>query len=693
MHLMRRTALTLIAATGLSLAQQPPPPQQRQPGVTFRVEVNFVEIDAVVTDARGNFVRDLTKDDFELVEEGQPQSIAAFTAVDLPARRPDPPLSRTTPIEPDVRGNQQEFDGRVIVLLLDDLQTDFRRSARVRAAASQFVRRFVSENDLVAVIHSGSGAKTGQEFTNSQARLLAAIEKFQGQKLPSATLVKLDDYYSQRINSTRPSGPARDTMEAERAYKARSSLSMLEAVAEYLANIRGRRKAVIWFGEGIDYDIDHVFDNKSASVVRDEMRMAIDTATRAGVNFYGVDPRGIGAGLDQIIDIPALPDDETVDFGPGPLFDEVRRAQDMLRTISTESGGFAIVNQSDMNASFERIIRENSSYYLLGYYPTNDKRDGKYRHVQVRVKRPGLTVRSRDGYTAPKGRTSSTANISSKTAASAEVRAALESPISVSGLPMRVFAAPFLGPSKKSSVAIVVEFDPKGFSFVERDGVHSEELELVILPVDAAGKPLEGARSVVPMRLQKGSLDLVRANGFAMTQRLDLAPGKYQLHVAARASNSRATGGIRYDLDVPDFTKAPLAMSGIALTSLAAARVPAPKPEQAFIDVVPEVPSTRREFSANDTLTLFCDVYDTRLSTPHRVAIATTVTGDDGRVAFKSGDERKSEEIQGKSGGFTHLVKIPLTGFAPGRYVLRVEARTMLEEGSVASRELEFTVR
>jgi VWFA-related protein len=685
-------ALILLCLVGSGLTARQEPARQ-QPGVTFRVEVNFVELDAVVTDAQGNFVRDLTKDDFELFEEGEPQSIAAFTLVDLPIRRPDPPLTRESPIEPDVTSNLEVFDGRVMVLLLDDLQTDVRRSARVRAAARQFVQRFVSENDLVAVIHTGSGARAGQEFTSSKARLLAAIDRFHGQKLPSATLARLDDYYAQRIRATDQAIQARDTLEAERAHKARSSLNVLEAVAQYLSNIRGRRKAVVWFGEGIDYDIYQVFENKSATVVREDMRKAIETATRAGVSFYGVDPRGIGAGLDQVIDIPNLPVDEGVDFGPGPLLEEVRRAQDMLRTMSAETGGFAIVNHSDLNAAFARIIEENSSYYLLGYYPSNDKRDGRFRKVEVRVRRPGLKVRWRDGYTAPKGRASTSSDLGAKTGASPEVRAALDSPIPVSGLPMRVFAAPFLGPSRKAAVAVVVEFNPDAFAFVEQNGTHDEELELVILPVDAAGRPLEGVRTVVPMRVQKASLDLLRANGFAMAQRLDLSPGKYQLHVAARTSNARRTGAVRYDLDVPDFTKQPLSISGIAVTSVAAARVPAPRPEQAFLDVVPDLPSTRREFSSDDTLSLFWDVYDTRVATPHRVAITATITGDDGRVMFKAADERASEELGTRPGGFVHRIKVPLQSFAPGRYVLRVEARMLIADGGTAVRELEFRVR
>ena len=696
MQPMRSKLISLMfaATAGALAAQQPPAPAQ--PGVTFRVEVNFVELDAIVTDPQGNFVRGLTKDDFELFEEGRPQTISAFALVDLPVHRPDPPLSRAIPVEPDVQTNLEEFDGRVIVIVLDDLMTDVRRSFQVRSAAAQFVKRFVGSNDLVAVVHTGSGARSGQDFTSSHGRLLAAVGRFQGQKLPSATMAKLDDYWKQWRKGGEEQPPARDTMEAERAQRARSSLSTLESLAEFLGNIRGRRKALVWFGEGIDYDIERVFDVSHSTVIREDMRATIDTATRAGVSFYAVDARGVGAGLDQISDIPALPglpDDPKVDFGPGPLFDEVRRAQDLLRTMSAETGGFAVVNESDLNGAFARIIQENSSYYLLGYHPTNDKRDGKYRRFQVRVKRPGLRVRSRDGYTAPKGKAVSAPSVAKDTAASPEVRAALDSPVPTSGLGLRVFAAPFMGQSNKSSVAVVVELDPKGLSFRQGDGGYSEELEVVMVPVDAAGKPFEGTRDVAPMRLTQRTFELVRDNGFAIMRRFDLPPGRYQFHVAARAANSRAVGGVKYDLDVPDFSKLPLSISGLALTSGAAARVPSPQPEKGFLEIVPEVPTTWREFPSGDTIKLFTHIYDTRTSTPHRVAVTTTVTGDDGRVAFSNADERRSEEISNKTSGFVHQLQIPLRGYAPGRYVLRLEARIMLEDGPVAARELEFTVR
>ncbi len=681
-------ALAVMVGIATMTAQMP---QTGPPGVTFRVEVNFVELDAVVTDDRGAFVRGLTREDFEVVEEGASQTITAFGLVDLPVRKADPPLARAAVVQPDVQTNLQEFNGRVFLIVLDDLQTDVRRSGHVKAAANQFVRRFVGANDLVAVLHTGNGAKAGQEFTSSQPRLLAAIDRFAGRKIPSATLAKLDDFYVQRNMNT--GRTARDTMDAERAHKARSSLETLKAAAEFLGHVRGRRKAVVWFGEGIDYDMGNVVDTGSASQILDEMRDAIAAATRSGVSFYGVDARGVGAGLDQAIDIASLPNDSSVDFGPGALLTEVRRAQDFLRTMSTETGGFAVVNQNDLNGAFARIIQENSSYYLLGYYPTNERRDGKFRKVVVRVKRPGLQVRSRDGYVSPKGRASVPPAGSLNADASPEIRSALDSPVPVSGLGMRVFAGVFAGSSRKSAVAVVIEFDPARLTFRQKDGVYAEDIEVVVLPVDASGKPLPGTRDQAPMRLSQRSYEAVRASGFRMTRRFDLAPGRYQLRVAARATNSGAVAGISYDLDVPDFAKPALSMSSIALMSAAASRMPTPAPDKAFLDLVPHVPTAVRDFVAADTLSLFTDVYDNRASTPHRVSITTTVTADDGRVAFSAADERRSEEIGTRTGGFGHTMKIPLAGFAPGRYVLRVDAKMLSADGAAASRELEFRVR
>ncbi len=424
--------------------------------MTFRVEVNYVEIDAIVTDAQGNFVRDLTKDDFEVVEEGKPQDLSVLSMVDIPIERTDAPLYSPTAIEPDVRSNAKEFNGRVFVLVLDDLQTHFGRSVRVRQAAKLFVERYLGANDIAAIVQTGARKDGAQEFTSNHTLLLKAINTFAGQKLRSATLDKIDDYYMQR--ETNPGAAPRDLSEAERAFKARNTLSTLRQVADYLAGVRGRRKAVVYFSEGIDYDIDNTIGNRYASDLRDEMLAAIAAATRANVSFYGVDPRGLSGLSDEGIEITAIPNDPTLGLGYASLSDELRRSQDSLRTISEETGGFAAVNRNDFREAFGHIIQDNSGYYLLGYYSNDTRRDGRFRRVQVRVKRPGLTVRARKGYTAPKGKAQSTTTLAN-TKTSPALREALDSPIPISGLALSVFAAPFKGTAPNASIAVTIEIE------------------------------------------------------------------------------------------------------------------------------------------------------------------------------------------------------------------------------------------
>ena len=689
-------ALSLFVVFPL-LAQQPaPPPPQPQapsdqrPSVTFRVEVNYVEIDAIVTDAQGNFVRDLTKDDFEVVEEGKPQDLSVLSMVDIPIERTDAPLYSPTAIEPDVRSNAKEFNGRVFVLVLDDLQTHFGRSVRVRQAAKLFVERYLGANDIAAIVQTGARKDGAQEFTSNHTLLLKAINTFAGQKLRSATLDKIDDYYMQR--ETNPGAVPRDLSEAERAFKARNTLSTLRQVADYLAGVRGRRKAVVYFSEGIDYDIDNTIGNRYASDLRDEMLAAIAAATRANVSFYGVDPRGLSGLSDEGIEITAVPNDPTLGLGYASLSDELRRSQDSLRTISEETGGFAAVNRNDFREAFGHIIQDNSGYYLLGYYSSDTRRDGRFRRVQVRVKRPGLTVRARKGYTAPKGKAQSTTTLAN-TKTSPALREALDSPIPISGLALSVFAAPFKGTAPNASIAVTIEIEGRGLSFAEQNGLFADDVEISVIAIDRDAKIKDGGRDVVQLKLKPQTRETVSRAGIRISRRLELPPGNFQLRVGVRDGGTGATGSVLYDLAVPDFPKDPLSMSGILIASAAGNQIPTANPDPEFKTVLPAPPTTIRDFPRGDTLALFTEVYDNQTKVAHRVAIKTSVIADDGKVVYTAGDERKSDELQGAKGGYGYSTAIETKGLAPGRYVLRVEAETLLTDGGKAKREVEFRVR
>ena len=160
-----------------------------------------------------------------------------------------------------------------------------------------------------------------------------------------------------------------DPLDFERGFKARQTLTTLKNLANYLSGVRGRRKALLFFSEGIDYPIYDLFDSRSSSDVLYETREAITAAARSNVNFYTIDPQGLIGLPGDAIDIASVPEDNNLRLNTQGMMDEVRLAQDSLRTLAEETGGIAMVNQNDFAKGFDNIVRANSKYYVLGYYP------------------------------------------------------------------------------------------------------------------------------------------------------------------------------------------------------------------------------------------------------------------------------------------------------------------------------------
>ena len=196
MNVGRSLALGVVVLTAGSVLTgqqtQPVKPDSQMPPITFRAEINYVEVDAVVVDRQGNFVRNLRKEDFQIVEDGKPQTVTAFAYVDIPVVRAEQPLFAAQPVEPDVQSNTDSGGGRLYVLILDDLHTHPLRSMRVRREAKEFIDRNLGANDLAAVVHTSGREDAAQDFTNNKRRLDEAIDKFMGRKLRSATLEKVE---------------------------------------------------------------------------------------------------------------------------------------------------------------------------------------------------------------------------------------------------------------------------------------------------------------------------------------------------------------------------------------------------------------------------------------------------------------------------------------------------------------------
>jgi VWFA-related protein len=655
--------------------------------------VNYVEVDARVTDANGKAVSDLTAADFEVLEDGKPQKISTFSLVNIPIERAERPLFAAGPIEPDVQSNARA-NGRVYLMVLDDLHIHPLRTARVKAAARRFIERHFGTNDLAAIVFTSGRADAGQEFTNNRRLLLAAIDRLMGQKMRSPTLDRLEQY--RREQGMRGDEAARrvsDPNVMERGYKARNALDSVKNLAEFLAGVRGRRKALLFISEGIDYEIHNPFDNPDATTILDASRDAIGAATRANVSIYSIDPRGLTSMGEEGIEVDSFPQDPGYGIGPTSMLDELRTSQDSLRTLSEETGGFAAVNRNDFESAFERVVTENSTYYMLGYYPANDRRDGRFRKIEVRVKRPGLQVRSRKGYVAPRGRAPAPSKAADTAKASAAMRDAMNSPLPIAAVGMSVFAAPFKGTAPNASIAIAVELAAGEFKYVEKNGTLATDLEIGFTAVDTKGKVHSGDRNTINLGLKPETLTRVKSQGFRVISQMELPPGRYQLRVAA-AESGGTSGSVLYDLEVPDFYKTPLVMSGLALTAASAGQTPTARPKDPLRDFLPGPPTAAREFQRGDELALFAEVYENAAgSAAHKLDITTTVRADEGRVVLQNQEERSSTELKGGRGGYGFTTRIPLKDFSPGTYVIHVEAKSRTAPDKSVSRDVQIRVR
>jgi VWFA-related protein len=697
MSMVRRLVhgASLAALIVAVLVAQDAPPQQPaadQPAVTFKVEVNYVEVDAAVFDRQKQPVSGLKREDFEIFEDGVRQDVSAFTQVNIPIQKPEPiPLQAKSVVEPDVVTNVKPFDGRLYVIILDDKQTQAFRAPLVKRAAEQFVSRYMAANDLAAVLSTSGQTASTQEFTSNKRLLLRAIDKFMGNKLRSETQERLEEYQRQRSVPGNPASRIEDPLDMQRGYDARISLETLTKISDWVGSIRGRRKAIVYFSEGIDYNI-YDFNKREATTIQERMRDVIAAATRSNVSIYSIDPRGLTTLGDETINVSGgFPDDPSLNLSLQSFQDSLRISQDSLRSLSEETGGFAAVNQNDFSNAFERVVQDNSSYYVLGYYPKNERRDGRFRRIEVKVKRPGLEVRSRRGYTAPRGKAPAP-KAPSKDQTSAPVRELLDSPLPTNGIKLRAVAMPFKGAPPNASVAVVIEADGRSFAFVEKDGKLVNDFEVSTLAIDASGKIRGGDRSVVNFALKPENRARFAETGVRVGTRIPLPPGRYQIRVAARESGSGRLGSLTYDLDVPNLTEDPLTISGIAVASATGLRTSTAKPDEELKAVLPGPAVAAREFPRGDELAVFAEVYDNQVKTPHVVDITTRVVSEDGRDVFKTSEERQSSELQGKPGGYGHTTRIQTKEFAPGTYLLTVEARSRQGKSEPIGRTIPFRI-
>ncbi len=663
--------ITIVAAAVLS-AQAPPP---RQDVPTFREGVQLVEVDVIVTDRQGNPVRDLTKDDFEIIEDGRSQSVRTFSLVDLPVPPPAPTLQPGKQnLEPDTATNSAP-EGRSYVLLLDSESTlappmGAEILLRTKLIARQFLNEAVRPGDQVAVIHAQGSTTDGQGFTTSRVLIDRSIERF----------------------GTGLSGPIDYGMSShERVTRTLVTYRAIRDLADRLGTVGGRRKIIVWIGGQIDLHPERYGEASdtpgaktdprfaAAPTMLAEFRDAMRAAARNNVAVYPVDPVGLTTYMTPV-------------GSTDPRRELIRQAS--LRTVAEETGGIATVNTNNFTDAYAAIVRDASTYYLLGYSPDRDHpQNGSFHPITVRVKRPGVTVRARLGYYA----TTSTTPVTKPLPAPPEgvslaARDALRRPLGTKGLGIDVTTATFKGKGNDASVVITAHVRGKTLEF---DAGRRVGVSYQVFDVD--GKVAVGFYKVFGFNLKPDSLGRATEKGLQFVERITLKPGRYELRLAAEQPDG-PIGSVVAHIDATKFD-GNLAMSGIVLAARRTSEVLLVNDKQ-LKNALSADPTALRAFRAADGLSAYAETYTelnqnitvTQAAQVRVASVVGTITTPAGAFVVRGQTSKVTAEIERSALQEGFRTDFDLSRVSPGTYVLTLEARSSETGGRVVRRQIPFVV-
>jgi hypothetical protein len=439
----------------------------------------------------------------------------------------------------------------------------------------------------------------------------------------------------------------------------RQLASSMRRVTEFLARLPGR-KVLLYVGEGLGgLDPYQAISYKGTALTPGELDFheAIAAATRGNVTIYPIDPRGLTT--------------DTMPPGAGALTGDFRvlDARVDLAGIADVTGGFSLVQSNNFAGAISRMIRENSQYYTLGFASEYEKRDGRFVAVDVKVKRPGLQVRARNGYVAPLGREAPTPSVSAD-AKMATVTSALGSAVAVNDVIMRAVATPYKGKGNPATVALAIEFDISKLDLVEKNGLLTGDVEVSFIATDTKGKVRPGRRYGTTMSLKKEAAESAFRNGVRVVSQMELPKGRYQLRLAA-GGKARA-GSVLYDLEIPDFDNG-LQMSGVSLTGGAAATLSTFRAADPLGTALPGPPVAMRDFSRQDAVAIYVEAYDGNSPTA-RPSVTADLRTPAGTVIGKLLQQKQLSPRSAGAAGIGHAAALPLAGVQPGIYVIHVEA-------------------
>jgi VWFA-related protein len=605
---LQQMAAALLAATLLfsSVAAQTPAQQpqssKENPGLyKMRIESELVLVNVVARDKQGKPITDLKQSDFTLLEDGKPQRIASFDFENLdtkplsasagPAQQTtNGPVTPAKPILTAKDADQALSNKRVIVLFFDLSSMAPDETERAMQAARKYVQTKMTSADLIAIVTLASSLRLDQDFTGDQAQLLRVLNRFshsEGQGMDNGSTGDAD--------GIEESGNAYTPDETEyNQFNTDRKLQALQSISQMLGKFN-QKKSLIYFSSGVTQT---GIENQAA------LRGAINTAVKANVAIYTLDARGLeaqppgGSAATASLRGTAMYSGAAVQNSLDANF----ASQETLTTLSGDTGGKAFLDTNDLGQVFDRVQKDTSAYYVLGYKSSSPLRDGKYRRIQVKVNRPGLNLEFRKGYYAPKD--FQHFNTEDK---QQQMEDELNSELPNTDVAVYMAASYFRMDDRRFYVPVALVVPGSQIPFTKGGDKDKASLDILGEVLDELKRPVGSVRETVKLSLD--AAQEVRRKNVQYSTGFMLMTGKYHFKFVVRENQSGRLGSFETDFVVPDIRKAPLKLSSVVLASQ---RQPSSKKTQNPLvrDGNELVPNIAHVFTQDQHLYFFYEVYD-----------------------------------------------------------------------------------
>jgi VWFA-related protein len=678
-------AACVATATLIHAAQAPPPEPPR-----FRVGVDAIRLDVVVTDKDDNLVTDLTADDFEVRQDGRLQQItlARYVPVDVGPRATLDSRSLATPTAAPVTGGRRLSRAdvqRTIVIVVDDLGIAWENMEPTRKALRRFVAEHVQPADLVALVKTSINAGIAQQLTLDRRVLNAAIEQVKWLGFGRRGITSFNALNAALPTSSGTPGPGvganfgfdrSDPTDLGRVDQLREEMSSAGTLGMLQMAIRGvrelpGRKAVVFISEGfplVERDPDGTY--QPSFLVHERLERVVDLAMRMGVVLYTLDPRGLVAG-------GLSAEDNTTFMGAAEIHPAAANrlrflleTQESLRFLAEQTGGRVIVNNNDLVLGLRRISDDMRGYYVVGYTPPDDTfaprgKTPRFHPVSVRVKRPGLRVRTRKGFL---GISDAERTPPPDTPQQALLDAAM-SPFAMSDIPVRATLIPGYDTKGAPSVRALLHIDPRALTFTPDDtGRRVAKAEVFGMLFDQLGAPTTGRTAQFTVGLDAETDVATLDAGVVYSLVVPVAkPGGYQARFSVRDATSGALGAAGEFVEIADVKKGQFALSGVVLGEEVR---DATAPEAGDATLSRDSNPALRVFGPGARLVYSYEIYNARVPIDTRV-----VVWRDGRPFFSAPPSTIVPPLKKRpvkaAGGIKLGEKMP-----PGDYVFQVTATT-----------------